>query len=300
LSSPSSRSGGNPSEPLVSIGLPVYNGGAYLAGSIESLLGQTYRNIELYISDNASTDGSSALCAEFARRDSRVRYSRLETNIGGVNNHNRVIEETRGDYFMFGSSDDLWQPTYVQRCVEVLNADPGVVLAYTINATMDENGSSTGAYPAALRLDVNDVVQRFSQLTPIANPIEPFYGLIRRGALRTTARMPLHPGFDRFLLAELGLLGRFHQILEPLYIRRLHQNQSTKAYRSLRARYRWVNAGGRERRFVWPHVDFARLYAAAVLRSAPDLKAKAGCFVHLLKWCNWHRRDLWDDLRGAE
>ena len=75
--------------PLVSIGLPMYNGGDYLAASIDSLLAQTYPNIELIISDNASDDGSADICKHYAEADPRVRYDRLTSNIGGVNNHNR-------------------------------------------------------------------------------------------------------------------------------------------------------------------------------------------------------------------
>ena len=79
-------------EPLVTIGVPVYNGADYLTLAIDSLLAQTYRNVELLISDNASTDGSSEVCAAYAQRDARVRYIRQAHNIGGVENHNFVVE----------------------------------------------------------------------------------------------------------------------------------------------------------------------------------------------------------------
>ena len=287
-------------EPLVTIGVPVYNGADYLTLAIDSLLAQTYRNVELLISDNASTDGSSEVCAAYAQRDARVRYIRQAHNIGGVENHNFVVEQARGEFFMWGSSDDLWEPSYVQRCAQVLIEDPKVVLAYSINTKIDENGQSIGAYPQALQLDTDDVVARFGQLTQIDNPIEPFYGLMRRSALQASARLPLHPGFDRFVLAELGLKGRFRQLPEPLYIRRIHGNQSTKAYRSLRSRYRWVNPANKDRRFVWPHFAYLRLFLGVVMRSAPGPRATMGCLLHLAKWCNWHRRELWEDLTGAE
>src|SRR5207302_9439263 len=69
-------------EAQVSVGLPVYNGGDALRRTIDSLLGQTFGNIELHISDNASTDETSAICADYASADPRVRYHRQQRNIG--------------------------------------------------------------------------------------------------------------------------------------------------------------------------------------------------------------------------
>lgn len=285
--------------PLVSIGLPVYNGGRFLAEAIGSLLAQTYRHFELIISDNASDDGSSDLCAELARADDRIRYSRLDTNIGGVANHNRVAGLARGEYYMWASSDDRWQPTYLQRCVDALQADPGLVLVYAINAKMNELGQPTGQYPSGYALDTDDAVARFRQLTQTDNPIEPFYGVMRRRVLLSVPKLRLHPGFDRFLLAELGLLGRFHQVHEPLYVRRIHAAQSVRAFPSMRERYCWVNPEARSRRFVFPYFEYAARFVGVAMRSAPGWQVKVGCLWHMLKWCNWNRRELWQDLVGA-
>jgi glycosyltransferase involved in cell wall biosynthesis len=71
-------------QPRLSIGLPVYNGEEYLAESLDALLGQTYEDFELVISDNASTDGTQELCRKYAARDSRIRYLRLPRNIGAT------------------------------------------------------------------------------------------------------------------------------------------------------------------------------------------------------------------------
>jgi hypothetical protein len=183
--------------------------------------------------------------------------------------------------------------------VELLQADPALVLAYAINATMDESGNATGQYSPGYRLDTDDVVSRFMQLTQTDNPIEPFYGVMRCQALKSVAKLCLHPGFDRFVLAELGLLGRFRQIPEPLYTRRIHANQSVRAFPSMRERYRWVNPAARNKRFVWPYIEYAGRFAAAALRSAPGIRVKAGCMWHMLKWCNWNKRELWEDIIGA-
>ena len=115
--------------PRVTIGLPVYNGQNYLVETLESLLAQTYTDFELVISDNASTDRTEAICRQYAAGDARIRYYRNDENIGASANYNRAFELGRGEYFKWAAHDDLLAPTYLERCVEVLDANPDVVLA---------------------------------------------------------------------------------------------------------------------------------------------------------------------------
>ena len=77
--------------PRLSVGLPVYNGEGYLAESLEALLGQSYEDFELIISDNASTDGTADICRRYAKQDSRIRYIRQPRNIGCAPNHNYLV-----------------------------------------------------------------------------------------------------------------------------------------------------------------------------------------------------------------
>src|SRR5688572_17365722 len=105
---------------MVSMGLPVYNVERFLDESIESFLSQTFRDIELIISDNGSTDGTAAICRRWAQRDTRVRFVRSEVNRGLAWNHNRVAELATGEYFMWAPADDRFSSDYVRRCVEVL------------------------------------------------------------------------------------------------------------------------------------------------------------------------------------
>src|SRR4029077_19838978 len=92
----------------VSIGLPVYNGENYIAESLEALLGQSYKDFELIISDNASTDGTGDICRRYEKQDSRLRYYRQPRNIGLAPNHNFVVEQSRGELFKWASNDDLY------------------------------------------------------------------------------------------------------------------------------------------------------------------------------------------------
>lgn len=282
----------------VTIGLPTYNNGAYLASAIESLLGQTYRDIRLLISDNASTDGSEEICQIFAARDQRVVYERLDYNVGSTANHQRVRELVKSPYFMWAAGDDIWEPTYIEECMRVLMADADVVVAYTLNAEMDEEGQPLRVVEPGPRLDTDDAVARFAALTNINSVIEPFYGVIRTEQLRRAAPLCLHPGFDRILFAELSLYGKLRQVPNPLYRRRRHAGQSS-AYPSMRSRYLWANPN-RPRRLVWPHFEYLLHFASVARRAAPNLRILMGCWRYLAHWAYWHYKDLWNDVLGRD
>lgn len=283
----------------VTIGLPIYNGGEYLASAVESLLSQTYRDIRLLISDNASTDNSEQVCRSFAESDPRVVYERLDRNIGGIANHQRVRERASSPYFMWAAGDDIWEPTYVEECMRVLMADRDVVVAYALNAEMDGEGRPLRVVDPGPPLDTDDMVARFVVLTSISNVIEPFYGVMRADILRRAAPLRLHPGFDRILFAELALHGKLRQIPRPLYRRRRHSSQSTGAYPSLRTRYKWISPN-RPRRLVWPHFGYLFGFAAAARRAAPSLRVLLRCWDHLARWAYWHHEYLWDDVLGRD
>ncbi|MGH9198508.1 MAG: glycosyltransferase family 2 protein, partial [Acidimicrobiia bacterium] len=117
-------------EPRVSIGLPVYDGEDFIAEQIESLLKQSFGDFELIIADNASTDRTQQICLGYSAQDPRIRYIRNATNVGPVANHNLLIDSARGGYFKFAAHDDIHERDFLARCIEVLDSDASVVLAY--------------------------------------------------------------------------------------------------------------------------------------------------------------------------
>ena len=125
--------------PRLSIGLPVYNGEGLLPEAIEALLGQSYKDFELIISDNASTDGTAEICRDYEAQDSRVRYVRQPSNVGVIANHNGLVAHARGEFFKWASHDDLYAGDYLQRCVDALDEHPEAVLAHAWWVLMDES-----------------------------------------------------------------------------------------------------------------------------------------------------------------
>jgi glycosyltransferase involved in cell wall biosynthesis len=283
-------------DPLVSIGLPVFNGERFLPQAVESLLNQTYRNIELIISDNASTDATAEICRRYAAADDRVRYSRLPENIGGVPNANRLVSLASGTYYMLAADDDVWQPTYVERCVRCLEEDPSVVLACSEMAIIDETGAVQREVKFPRVADSPRPAVRLSEFTDIFTITDAAYGVTRADAVRQTPLFLIHPGHDRIYLAELALRGRIVRIPEYLYLRREHPRRSVQAYPSLRERYAWLSPSHKAKR-VFPHWAYLRGFASAVARVPLELRDKVACGIVLLRWVKYHWKDLAQDLK---
>ncbi len=198
------------SGPLVSIGLPTYNRAEQLKRAIESALAQDYPNLEVVISDNASTDETQPLCEELCRRDSRVRYIRQSANSGMAGNHIAAFKHARGDYYMVLGDDDWIDPSYVSTCMRVLLTEPefavvcGKPFLYQSGRPLSEGVlttllQETGAERVlAYYRDVFDNV--------------PFYGISRRALLSTAPPMRDTMAGDWLYIASLAFLGKIKTV----------------------------------------------------------------------------------------
>lgn len=221
--------------PKVSLGMPVYNGERFMCETLDSLLSQTFRDFELIISDNGSTDRTQQICREYAERDPRIRYYREEVNRGAGWNYNRVVDLARGVYFKWAAHDDLCAPTYLERSVEVLDRHPEVVVVYPDDIDIDDRGEKidrkrVSHIPSAQRASSPDPAQRFRRLVLLDYDCEQVFGLIRLDILRRTKLILSYTDSDRTLLGELGLYGRFFEIPEPLFYHRHHGGSSGRAH----------------------------------------------------------------------
>lgn len=117
--------------PLVSIGIPAYNAKKYIAETVNSVLAQNYPNIELLIQDNCSTDGTWEWLQEITIIHPQISIQQNTHNVGMVGNFNRVINRAQGEYAMVVSSDDLLEPNFVQRCVDIFLTSPEVDVVTT-------------------------------------------------------------------------------------------------------------------------------------------------------------------------
>jgi glycosyltransferase involved in cell wall biosynthesis len=129
---------------LVTVGMPVFNGEPYVRKAIESILEQTYANLEIIVSDNASSDATGAIALEYARRDSRIRYIRRDLNRGSTWNFDSVLQAARGRYFMWAAVDDWRSPGSIAAMFRALQADAETVTAGTPYVLVGPDGVQVG------------------------------------------------------------------------------------------------------------------------------------------------------------
>jgi glycosyltransferase involved in cell wall biosynthesis len=206
--------------PLVSIGVPVYNEERYIDLTIDSLLSQNYPNLEIIISDNASTDSTSEICQARSKSDSRVRYFRSEQNEGAVNNFNTAFRWATGKYFMWAGAHDLWDPTFISKAVTLLEAEPTVILVYPQTMVIDSEGVQSTTVPDEIDTRHLLPLQRYLKFIWRVHWCNMIHGLIRSDVIRETKMFRHIWGSDILLLTELSLAGEFAQIPETLFYRR--------------------------------------------------------------------------------
>jgi glycosyltransferase involved in cell wall biosynthesis len=273
------------SVPRLSVGLPVYNGEKFLAQSIEALLGQTYEDFELIISDNASTDGTASICDSYAKRDARIRYYRQEHNIGCAPNHNFVIEKARGELFKTASHDDLYARNLLELCVAALDEHPRVVLAHSWSAVIDESGAVTTLLDYPVNTGADRAPERLRSM------LFDGWGDDEGGVVRTEVlrRTPLHDSYhfsDRTFTIEIALHGPFYMVPDWLYFRRHHAGQGG---RQSTIRARCANLDPR-RANRWRHPvvrlygEYLWGYVAAIARAPLSPTAKSQCYQVLARW----------------
>ena len=221
--------------PRLTIGLPVYNGEKYLAESLDALLGQSYSDFELVISDNASTDSTEEICRDYLARDSRISYYRQPVNIGATPNHNWTFEHSHGELFKWASYDDLYGRDLLKRCIEALDDDPGLVLAHAYQAIIDAAGDIVLKVDYPLNTEDPHAPERFRSLLMTVGG-DDFYGVMRSDVLRRTPLNGSYHHSDRTIMAEMALYGRFHQVPELLFFRRDHPDRAERAKPTIRSR----------------------------------------------------------------
>ena len=278
----------NQNTPRVSIGMPVYNGEQFVAQAAQSILSQTFRDFELIISDNASTDATERICREYAERDGRIRYYRSEQNRGAAWNNNRVVELARGEYFKWQSHDDYCDPTFIEKCLAGIRSNPSVVLCYPRFVRVDEQGRRLGVKSSRV-IGNGEPHRRHRSLIYRRDSCEEVFGIARTAVVRKTSLIGPYSNSDDTFLAELILHGFFREVPEPLFFYRIHPAQSTRVYPSRLDRMAWFepSAGAG---FSLPFLILFAGHMSAVRRSPLVWREKVRCYRSLVGWF-WYFRD---------
>ena len=288
--------------PLISIGVPVYNGEKYLAATVDSILSQTFADFELVISDNGSTDGTQAMCEAYAARDPRVRYFRESENRGAPWNIDRVVQLSRGEFFKWQSADDTLAPTFLEKCLAVFQRDPGVGVVMSRCAAIDGRGEliDTAGYEARTGekaprftddcepyrweyLTSTRADRRFKGLLLYSERCFEEFGLMRKETLLKTGLHRPYRGSEKVCVSELAIAGRFCEIPEVLFFNRWHDDRFS-AIATAAQQLQWVNPKAKPA-FVWPRqLHCACGYFWATFRMKMKWHERMGCWAAFAQW----------------
>jgi glycosyltransferase involved in cell wall biosynthesis len=266
--------------PLVSIGLPVHDGGALLEHAIADLRAQDWPNLELIVSDNASNDETPSVIARATAGDPRIRVHRHEHLLPVIDSFAFVVADARGEYFMWAAHDDRWPPDYVRRLVEHLEADPTAVLASGLSALTGADGEIFATQPKVADLAMADRVARLDAF--IRQPEDQgkaciIYGVFRRETLTAldVAAFWRRDGRRLDYHLNLAVLGTGALVVDPTVVHRKRVVEEPKAtgmrekVRTTRTALGWISAyGGVLDELGLPSADRRRLQRAIRARRA--------------------------------
>ncbi|NUR70151.1 MAG: glycosyltransferase family 2 protein [Hamadaea sp.] len=208
-----------PSSTLISVCLPVRNGAERITAVVDSILAQDHSDLELVITDNASTDDTESVCRDLASADDRIRYFRQPENIGLLNNFVFAGRQARGTYFRWVGDDDWLAPNCLSSCLKVFEADDRLVLV-TMGVLYDlENGASETTPYHGTALTSDDPIERLAEMLRLLNSgyqlIDPLYGLMRREAIIPIPRRNMLRE-DEVFASKMALAGPWGHTREVL------------------------------------------------------------------------------------
>ena len=283
---------------LISLGLPVFNGENFIEQALQSIQAQTFLHFELIVTDNASTDRTQAIVEAYAQKDERIRYYRNRENLGAAANYNLAFFHARGDYFKWVSHDDMIAPTFLESCLSVLQQNSDVVLSYPHTVIIDQNGRETDRYADGLHLRQPRAHQRLRYFFDNPGLCHPVFGLMRREVLAKTGLIGNFPRSDRNLIGEMALYGHLYEIPEPLFLRRIHAQTSTRVHRTEQELAVWFDPKKQGTR-TFPRWRRLIEYMKAIARAPLNGRERIACYLVISRFLLVpdRLRGILDDMR---
>jgi glycosyltransferase involved in cell wall biosynthesis len=243
-------------EPLVTVAMPIYNGATTVETAIRRIREQTYRNVEILLCDDASTDDTPQICAAAAREDDRVRYIRNDRNLGMNANFNAGLRLKRGEFFMWMGQDDEKSPEFVAETLAALQRNPNASMActWTTIVTPQREWLHKPYSPAISSDRVDERVAAFVADTQCVA----IYGLFRSSVVDAVGPMDDWLDTDRHFLFKAVVRGAFEVVPRDLF------------------RYRLVHSAADYERVGMKMRPGAADYDLDLYRYSPELMRRAG------------------------
>jgi len=267
------------SSPLVSVGCATYNGAATLHRALDALVLQDYPCIDIIICDDGSTDETRAICQEYSKRYTNIRYVENEENLGIIGNFNKLFGLGKGKYFLYADQDDVREPSFISKCVAVLESDEAAVLCHSHTGVFWKAFNNLMHINTIDRVDnVSSVFKRYWRFLRTYSDTT-IYGLIRSDALRKTSLWRPDVGSSNALLFELLLIGKFLQVPETLYF---YSAKGLRYRPSPEEDYLRFNGGRPTPKFWKPFLVLACNQTEGILLSSHPLLWK--CHLLVILW----------------
>lgn len=280
--------------PRISIGMPAYNSEANIGSAIESLLGQTFGDFELIVSDNASTDATRDVVERYRALDKRIRYERQSVNIGANPNYTYVARLARGEFFKWSSSSDWCAPSFLDACLELLVRHDDTVVVVPRTRLFEREPSFCRDYDHDIDvLGETPSVRLFQLMGIFLNNV--MNGLIRNAALRRTRLMESYFGGDVVLMGHLALLGKFRLVDQRLFYRRMEVATATAIQdRTALRRHHYPRLKADSLlQYSKAQLGWLRVVFAAPIDTAERMRALG----YVGRRCYWERHLFKEDLR---
>jgi glycosyltransferase involved in cell wall biosynthesis len=131
-------------EPILTIGMPVFNDIDFIEQSILSILNQSEKRFILIISDDGATDGSAEICLKYTNLDKRIKYIKQSKNLGISKNMEFLVNQSNTIYFMWAADDDLWHPNFIEKHISALEKSKNAIVSFGKYNLIDENNCAIG------------------------------------------------------------------------------------------------------------------------------------------------------------
>ncbi len=271
----------NAAAPLVSVCLMTYKRPHYLRGTIESWLAQTFKDFELIISDDDPQGVESrAIAEEYARKDPRVRYFQQKKNLNAPGCYKFIVQQSRGEYFIWASDDDLWDRQFLEDCLAAFRARPELSLVFADMVDIDKDGREFKHIdPRDYMPTANELYERLKQhmlLYMDDGKLQLIFGLWRRNAVlreplfgphERDDRYPYYWGFDNYLVFRSITNGPVGFVPQKRFFRRSRVLDEYRPPRWFLPRLAVTVARRLEKIFASPYF----WYVARHIASAPGL-----------------------------
>ena len=281
----------------VTIGMPAYNAEETIDQAIKSMLSQTYGDLKLLISDNASTDNTEEICRRYEREDPRVTYVRHEENLGATENYNYVCRAANSEFFKWHSSNDICSLETIERCVKVLSENPDIVLCYPQTRLFEATPDDGKDYQDLQGADVDSPIARFFNVIDNMALNNVMNGVVRADELKLTPLIRPFYYADRNMIAELALRGKI-ALVEGCYFHRRMDAASAIIMKSESDAMAHFDPSW-ERPLPFMNWRIYSAFLSSLFRSNIGALTAVRALPQFLRRVWYAKADLWGDIKTA-